>query len=86
MFLVTILVVEDNKHTRLLTEARLKKIYHVVTAENGSQALDIFYERQIDLIVVILGYIFYIGMFLYLVLLHLYFWLVMIKIKNWFCY
>jgi len=50
-FMVTILVVEDNEHTRLLTEARLKKFYNVVTAENGSEALDIFYERQIDLIV-----------------------------------
>lgn len=49
--MVTILVVEDNESTRLLTEARLKKYYNVVTAENGSIALDIFYERQIDLIV-----------------------------------
>lgn len=49
--MVTILVVEDNEHTRLLTEARLKKYYNVVVAENGSEALDIFYERQIDLIV-----------------------------------
>ena len=49
--MVTILVVEDNEHTRLLTEARLKRYYNVITAENGSEALDIFYERQIDLIV-----------------------------------
>lgn len=49
--MVTILVVEDNEHTRMLTEARLKKFYNVVTAENGAEALDIFYERQIDLIV-----------------------------------
>ncbi len=49
--MVTILVVEDNEHTRMLTEARLRKFYNVVTAENGSEALDIFYERQIDLIV-----------------------------------
>ena len=49
--MVTILVVEDNEHTRLLTEARLKRFYNVVVAKNGSEALDIFYERQIDLIV-----------------------------------
>lgn len=49
--MVTILVVEDNEHTRILTEARLKRYFNVVTAENGSEALDIFYERQIDLIV-----------------------------------
>lgn len=49
--MVTILVVEDNEHTRLLTEARLRKFYNVVVAENGKEALDIFYEKQIDLIV-----------------------------------
>lgn len=49
--MVTILVVEDNENTRILTEARLKKYYNVVIAENGEQALDIFYEKQIDLIV-----------------------------------
>lgn len=49
--MVTILVVEDNENTRILTEARLKKYYHVITAQNGEEALDIFYEKQIDLIV-----------------------------------
>ena len=49
--MVNILVVEDNEHTRLLTEARLKKFYNVISCENGKEALDIFYERQIDLIV-----------------------------------
>lgn len=49
--MVTILVVEDNEHTRLLTEARLKRFYNVIVAENGSEALDVFYKRQIDLIV-----------------------------------
>ena len=49
--MVTILVVEDNEHTRMLTEARLKKYYNVITAENGSIALNIFYDKQIDLIV-----------------------------------
>ncbi len=49
--MVTIMVVEDNEYTRLLTEARLKKFYNVVVCENGKEALDMFYERQIDLIV-----------------------------------
>lgn len=49
--MVTILVVEDNENTRLLTEARLKKEYNVITAENGEEALDIYYEQSIDLIV-----------------------------------
>lgn len=41
-FMVTILVVEDNENARLLTEARLKRYYNVVTAKNGEEALDIF--------------------------------------------
>lgn len=49
--MVTILVVEDNDNTRLLTEARLKKEYNVLTATNGEEALDVFYENQVDLIV-----------------------------------
>lgn len=40
--MVTILVVEDNENARLLTEARLKRYYNVVTAKNGEEALDIF--------------------------------------------
>ena len=49
--MVTILVVEDNENTRILTEARLKKFYNVITAKNGEEALDIYYEKQVDLIV-----------------------------------
>lgn len=49
--MVTILVVEDNEHAKMLTEARLSKYYNVVTAKNGEEALDIFYRREIDLIV-----------------------------------
>lgn len=49
--MVTILVVEDNENTRILTEARLKRYYNVLTAQNGEEALEIFYEKQIDLIV-----------------------------------
>lgn len=49
--MVTILVVEDNDNARLLTEARLKKYYNVITARNGSEALNIFYEQPIDMIV-----------------------------------
>lgn len=49
--MVTILVVEDNENARLLTEERLKKYYNVVTAKDGSDALNICYEQQIDMIV-----------------------------------
>ena len=36
-----ILIVEDDKHTRLLTSARLKPYYTVEEAENGEKALEI---------------------------------------------
>lgn len=49
--MTTILVVEDDKNTRLLTTARLKPHYNVVTACDGEQALDIFYSQHIDLII-----------------------------------
>ncbi len=49
--MATILVVEDDKNTRLLTCARLKPHYTVVTATDGQEALDIFYKQHIDLIV-----------------------------------
>lgn len=49
--MVTILVVEDNEHTRMLIEARLSKYYNVITCANGSEALDIYYQKTIDLIV-----------------------------------
>ncbi|MBP3490103.1 MAG: response regulator transcription factor [Roseburia sp.] len=49
--MATILVVEDDKNTRLLSTARLKPYYDVVTACDGEEALDIFYKQHIDLIV-----------------------------------
>ena len=49
--MATILVVEDDKHTRMLTVARLKGHYTVLEAEDGEKALDIFYSQHVDLIV-----------------------------------
>lgn len=49
--MVTILVVEDDKNTRLLTEAKLRKYYNVISAENGEEALDIIYSQKVDFIV-----------------------------------
>lgn len=49
--MATILVVEDDANTRLLTTARLKPYYTVVSAENGKEAIDRFYETPVDLIV-----------------------------------
>lgn len=49
--MAVILVVEDDKNTRLLTTARLKPYYDIVTACDGKEALDIFYKQHIDLII-----------------------------------
>ncbi len=49
--MAVILVVEDNKNTQLLTATRLKPYYEVVCADDGLDALDIFYARHIDLVI-----------------------------------
>lgn len=49
--MATILIVEDDKHTRLLTSARLKSYYTVEEAENGEKALEILEQKHIDLII-----------------------------------
>lgn len=49
--MATILVVEDDKNTSILTTARLKAYYDVVTACDGEKAIEIFYHQHVDLIV-----------------------------------
>ena len=49
--MATILVVEDEKNLQILTKARLKDKYNVLVADDGQQAIDIFYGQHIDLIV-----------------------------------
>ena len=49
--MATILIVEDNKNTQILTAARLKPYFNVLTADDGIEALDIIYDKHIDLIV-----------------------------------
>ena len=48
--MATILVVEDDKSTRILTKARLKPYYNVILACDGLEALDKFYETPVDLV------------------------------------
>lgn len=51
--MITILVVDDDKNTRLLMKALLElQGYHVVLAASGQQALDYFDEMHIDLLIV----------------------------------
>ena len=49
--MITILIVEDDENTRLLTEAHLIKKYNVVTCKDGEEALDIIYSQNIDIVV-----------------------------------
>lgn len=49
--MATILIVEDDKNMQLLTTARLKKHFDVITADNGEAALEILYSKHVDLIV-----------------------------------
>ena len=49
--MAVILIAEDNKNTQLLTATRLKPYFEVVCADDGLDALDIFYARHIDLII-----------------------------------
>lgn len=49
--MATILVVEDDKNTRRLTMVRLRPYYQVVPAEDGEEALNIFYNQHIDLVI-----------------------------------
>ena len=49
--MITVLVVEDNQNTKLLTEAHLNKKYNVVTCNDGEQALDVIYSQNIDIVV-----------------------------------
>lgn len=49
--MATILIVEDEKNIRLLTAARLKTYYTILTACDGNEAIDIFYRQHIDLII-----------------------------------
>jgi len=49
--MATVLVVEDDRNMRLLTSARLKDSYNVVTACDGSEALDVIHKGGVDLII-----------------------------------
>ena len=48
--MATILIVEDDPSARLLTEANLKRFYNTLTAKNGKEALELVYDKHVDLI------------------------------------
>lgn len=49
--MATLLIVEDNENTLLLTSTILKKDFNVYTARDGIEALDIIYEKQVDIVI-----------------------------------
>ena len=51
VIMLTILIVEDDKNTRLLSRARLKSYYAIEVAEDGEKALEILEHKHIDLII-----------------------------------
>lgn len=49
--MVNLLIVEDEDHIRFLTYSNLKNEYHVLMARNGKEALDLIYNKKIDLMI-----------------------------------
>jgi DNA-binding response OmpR family regulator len=49
--MATLLLVEDDKNTQLLTAARLKPYFDIICVENGEEALTVVYKQHIDLII-----------------------------------
>ena len=49
--MATVLIVEDDRNMRMLTQARLGDAYTVVTACNGLEALDIIHNGGVDMVV-----------------------------------
>lgn len=49
--MAVVLLIEDNKSTRLLTKLNLQQEYQILEAENGLEALDILEQQHIDLII-----------------------------------
>ncbi len=49
--MATILIVEDEKNTRILTSARLKPYYKIEEAKDGVKALELLDHKHIDLII-----------------------------------
>ena len=49
--MITVLIVEDDSSTRLVTRLHLRNEYHVLEAANGLEALDILEQQHVDLII-----------------------------------
>ncbi|GHU77060.1 hybrid sensor histidine kinase/response regulator [Bacteroidia bacterium] len=47
----TVLIVEDNEDLRTVIQSILSKHYHVLTAQNGAEALPVIKENNIDIII-----------------------------------
>ena len=49
--MITILIVEDDNSTRLVTKLHLKNEYHILEAANGIEALELLERQQVNLII-----------------------------------
>ena len=49
--MATILLVEDEKSMRVLTSARLRRKFTILTANDGVEALEVLEHREVDLII-----------------------------------
>lgn len=49
--MVNILLAEDDQNLRLLMQKRLERYYNILCADDGQKALDILYDRHIDLLI-----------------------------------
>lgn len=47
----TVLLIEDNVELRQVIADKLNKVYHVLTAENGQEGLDIVKEEHVDIVI-----------------------------------
>ena len=49
--MITVLIVEDDNSTRLVTKLHLKNEYHILEAANGIEALELLERQQVNLII-----------------------------------
>ncbi len=49
--MVTILIVDDDESLRTVLSDKVSQSYNVLSAKNGEEALNIFFEREVDLVI-----------------------------------
>ena len=49
LWMISVLIIEDDTSTRLVTKLHLKNEYQILEAANGLEALDILEQQHVDL-------------------------------------